>query len=733
MELFPRATASFIARAIRLTGAGQGSSLPGKVTNALFPGFLHAHAQTLSDGVAIVTGTNGKTTTANMAARVLRDAGRDFVHNAEGANLLSGIASAFARRPHARFALLEIDEAIVPPAVERLGAPRVVTLINLFRDQLDRYGEVDRLADGWLAALRDLDGTMLVANADDPLVTHVALESGLPTVFFGVEIEGGGPSSEVSDVTVCPRCTTMLSYTSRWLSQLGDYSCASCGFARPARDLWASAPRATATGIEATLGGPLGDGTLALRVPGLHNVYNALGALATTRELGIDLDLAIPSLARYQPVFGRWSLVRRGETTVQVNLVKNPAGMNQTLRALRDVPGDKALVFVLNDNIADGRDISWIWDVDMEELLPDADVVVTVGTRRREMALRLDYAGVQGDRLVTAASVGEALGLLAQRGADADLPSAHLHRAARGARHAGGLGGGGAVSGPASDAIIRLDAVHLYPATMNTYGDRGNVASLTRRASARNIEIDLAHRRARRRASGALRPGVHGRRAGPHTARGRRRPAAREALARASRRRRVGRLRGLRRVAASGPSLHRRGRERADRHRTARSRDGGRTTRRVAAHRQRGRRRGAVLRRRQCRRRRIPARRDAPARRLREPRWAHLAERRRRPLGRVRIGFGNNGVDGGEGARHGTVMATYLHGPVLPKNAWLTDELLALAVAHAGGGALVPLAHEREDAAQAEAVLIAERDAARAASEKHHWREPLARLRRSLR
>jgi UDP-N-acetylmuramyl tripeptide synthase len=154
-------------------------------------------------------------------------------------------------------------------------------------------------------------------------------------------------------------------------------------------------------------------------MPGLHNVYNAVGAVALTQRLGVDPAAALRSLSAYQPVFGRWSLVARGDTAVQVNLVKNPAGMNQTLRALGEVSGEKALVFVLNDNIADGRDISWIWDVDMEELLPAAALVVTSGTRKHEMALRLSYAGVPDEALATVGSVSAALELAAGRGARA--------------------------------------------------------------------------------------------------------------------------------------------------------------------------------------------------------------------------------------------------------------------------------------------------------------------------
>ena len=419
METLPRATAGIISTAIRAAGAGQASSLPGKVVNRLFPGYLSAHAARLPEGMVVVTGTNGKTTTANMAAAVLRRAGRDFVHNAEGANLFSGIATAFARAPAAPFALLEIDEAIVPPAVTRLRAPRAMVLTNLFRDQLDRYGEVDRLAEGWSHTLAPLRDTVLVANADDPLIAHVALSSGLPTIFFGVEVTDDRAGHEVSDVALCPRCATRLDYTSRWLSQLGDYACGGCDFKRPERDLAAGDIGVSAAGelLTAGLSGRLGTGELRLHVPGVHNVYNALGALALALNLGVDLKTALVALETYRPVFGRWNLLRRGDSTVQVNLSKNPAGMNQTLRSLRESPGDKALIFVLNDHIADGRDVSWIWDVDMEELLPRAQIVVTTGSRRHEMALRLLYAGLDDQRLVTVPSVGAALGLLAERGA----------------------------------------------------------------------------------------------------------------------------------------------------------------------------------------------------------------------------------------------------------------------------------------------------------------------------
>jgi UDP-N-acetylmuramyl tripeptide synthase len=418
------AAARGAAAAIRVTGSGRGSTLPGKLANLVSADFLRDRAAELAEGFVLVTGTNGKTTTAAMAAHALRAHGRPLVHNVEGANLLSGIASAFASQRRAPFAVLEADEAIVPRAVAALGTPRVVVLTNLFRDQLDRYGEVDRLAEGWLGALRPLEHTSLVANADDPLVAHVALSSGLPTLFFGIEPDETTavvPDREVSDAVVCPACGGLLAYRRRWLSQFGDYSCGRCDFARPGRDLAATELRLAAGGVDGAVRSsraPVERLELSLAVPGLHSVYNALGAAALVGRLGIGLAAALADLATYRPVFGRASsYVYRG-TTVRVSLVKNPAGMNQTLRTLAAVPGDRALVFVLNDNVADGRDISWIWDADLESLLPAARTVVACGRREAGMALRLKYAGVPEEALFATGRLEDALAVALGRSHD---------------------------------------------------------------------------------------------------------------------------------------------------------------------------------------------------------------------------------------------------------------------------------------------------------------------------
>lgn len=721
MEILPRITARAVTGAIRVAGAGQASSLPGKVVNRVFPGYLTAHATCLTEGLALVTGTNGKTTTANMAARILGDAGREIVHNAEGANLLSGIATAFARRPHARFALLEVDEAVAPLVARRLRPPDSIVLTNLFRDQLDRYGEVDRLATGWLAMLRGLSRTRLVANADDPLVAHVALESGLPVLFFGVDGAGADARHEVSDVTVCPRCAARLEYDARWLSQLGDYRCPACDFARPPRDLRADVSPVRGGG-PAALHGRI-EASLDLLVPGLHNVYNALGALGLILDLDVPAGAAVRSLAAYQPVFGRWSCVRRGPTTVRVNLAKNPAGMNQSLRTLQEVPPPRAIVLILNDDIADGRDISWIWDVDLEDLLPEAEVLITTGTRRREMALRLKYAGVPEGRIETVGGLDVAVRSLEARGHHAVyvLPT---YTALKEVRRTlldwetvecvpGAAEGGGArpprVAEPAAASptvavgASAIRAVHLYPTTMNTYGDRGNVAALTRRAEWRGLrvtwhDVEIGEE-APEDADLIFMGGGQDRL--QHSV------AADLATRRDWLRTAVGggavlfavcaglQLLGRRYVAADGSELAGLGLLDME---TVAARpgewrlignvvvevptpDGPRT---VAGFENHGGR-------------------------------THLGEVR--PLGHVLCGSGNNGRDGTEGVRDGTVLATYLHGPVLPKNAWLTDELLRLARRHAGKDEpLAPLDDTFERAAQTEAVAAARREHAQRAN-----------------
>ncbi len=417
-----QAAAKGAATAIKATGSGRGSTLPGKVANLISASFLHDRAAELPEGFVLVTGTNGKTTTAAMAAHVLRARGRSLVHNVEGANLLSGIASAFAAQGRASLALLEADEAIVPRAVAALGAPRVVVLTNLFRDQLDRYGEVDRLAEGWLDALRQLEGTVLVANADDPLVAHVARSSGLETLYYGLEpgeTTASVPDREVSDAVVCPACGELLVYRTRWLSQFGDYGCRRCDFARPPRDLEARDLLLSSAQVSALVHGspaPEERCKLSLTVPGMHSVYNALAACGLVGRLGVPLPTALADLSTYRPVFGRASSYTYRGATVRVGLVKNPAGMNQTLRTLAAQQGDRALVFVLNDNVADGRDISWIWDADLESLLPSARTVVACGQREAGMALRLKYAGVDEERLFSTARLEDGLALALERG-----------------------------------------------------------------------------------------------------------------------------------------------------------------------------------------------------------------------------------------------------------------------------------------------------------------------------
>ena len=418
------AAARGAATAIKATGSGRGSTLPGKVANLISASFLHDRAAELPEGFVLVTGTNGKTTTAAMAAHVLRARGRSLVHNVEGANLLSGIASAFAAQGRASLGLLEADEAIVPRAVAALGTPRVVVLTNLFRDQLDRYGEVDRLAEGWLDALR----RARAAPSWSPT----------PTTRW----------SPTSPARRGSRRCTSASSPARRRRRSPTARSATPSSARPAASSSSTAPAgcrssATTAAGAATSHGPardleardllLSSAQVSARRPQLVRAGGALRALARGARDALRLQRARRLRARREagraaadgprrpvdlPAGLRPRQLRttyRG-ATVRVSLVKNPAGMNQTLRTLAALQGDRALVFVLNDNIADGRDISWIWDADLESLLPPARTVVACGQREAGMALRLKYAGVDEERLLSTARLEDGLALALERG-----------------------------------------------------------------------------------------------------------------------------------------------------------------------------------------------------------------------------------------------------------------------------------------------------------------------------
>ena len=392
-------TARAIGAVSRAAGKGGGTTLPGKLLWKLDPNAVDALATKLSSGVALVSATNGKTTTTAMLAEILRPQ-HCLAWNRAGANLLSGIASALVASPGADLGLFEVDEGALPEALERTR-PRALLLGNLFRDQLDRYGELEIVADRWRTALAGLPAdVVLVVNGDDPVVGDLA-QGREHALTFGLDDPRHARAGiqHAADSKYCVRCGTPYDFAVAYVGHLGDYRCPSCGHARPeldivARDielrgLLASRFRLSAPGAELDV---------ELALPGLYNVYNAVAAAALAIVLGTTTEEIAAGLERFNAAFGRFERITTGGKQIVLLLVKNPAGANEVVRTLETgIP--PVLVVALNDEIADGQDVSWIWDVDFEPLLAHVGHVVASGTRAAELGLRFRYGGLTAERL----------------------------------------------------------------------------------------------------------------------------------------------------------------------------------------------------------------------------------------------------------------------------------------------------------------------------------------------
>jgi UDP-N-acetylmuramyl tripeptide synthase len=399
----------------RRTGRG-GTSLPGKLLLTLEPDAVASLAGRLKNGSAVISATNGKTTTAAMVASILERGGRTLVHNRAGANMAGGIAGTLleAAGPRGAIAgdtgLFEIDEFWLDRLVPQIR-PRALLLANLFRDQLDRYGELDIIADRWAGVVAEAKDTTLVLNADDPLVADLGRERE-GVVYFGVEdpsvaLEG---MAHAADSKHCRRCGAPYHYDLIFLGHLGHYHCDNCGATRPAPSVVAEKVVLDGLrGARVTLRLPAATIDVTLPLPGLYNVYNALAAAALTTALGAAPEEIVAGLGAVSPAFGRAETVRVGERDLLLLLVKNPAGANEVLRTLALEDGEHDLLAVLNDHTADGRDVSWVWDADFETLAGRLRRVVCSGTRAAEMAVRLKYAGVPEARLVVEPSLPSAL------------------------------------------------------------------------------------------------------------------------------------------------------------------------------------------------------------------------------------------------------------------------------------------------------------------------------------
>jgi len=384
--------------AVRLAGRG-GTSLPGKVLLRAEPQAIARLAARLEQGSVVVSATNGKTTTAAMIASILRLPGTRLVHNRAGANMAGGVATALATAS-GDLGLFEVDEFWLGPVAGQLE-PRAVLLGNLFRDQLDRYGELEIIADRWAAIVAGMSAqTKLVLNADDPLVADLGRKR--EALYFGVDDDSLAlpELQHASDSKHCRRCGHAYAYEAAYLAHLGHYACPNCGARRPTPDVVATDVQLR--GIRRavfTLRTPAGERRIDLPLPGLYNVYNALGAAALCLALGADLDHIAAGLAAVAPAFGRAETLDLGGRQASILLVKNPAGANEVLRTLALEAGELDVLGVLNDRTADGRDVSWVWDADWELLAPHVRRMTCSGTRAAELALRLKYAGTDPERL----------------------------------------------------------------------------------------------------------------------------------------------------------------------------------------------------------------------------------------------------------------------------------------------------------------------------------------------
>lgn len=360
-------TVSFISQGLHL---GAGATWPGEIALRIDPHIFSSFASQFQKGIILVAGTNGKTTTALMVKTILEAQGMRVIHNASGANLENGIVSACIQstnwfgKINADYGVFEVDENSLPIVIKSIKSIKlkvIIVLLNLFRDQLDRYGEVDVIAGKWESALRG-SNAIIIANSDDPLVAHLGLQA--KAIFFGINDKTKFlPRMEhATDSIFCLNCGSRLKYEGIYFSHLGIWSCTKCGEKRPKPDV------SSATS-------PL---------PGLYNLYNTLATVSVAKVFGIRVDLT-----GLHPAFGRQEKIGN----VRIFLSKNPTGFNQSLQTVLEM-GANHLLLVLNDRIPDGRDVSWIWDVDFEIIPRNVSVMVS-GDRIFDLALRLKYAGIK--------------------------------------------------------------------------------------------------------------------------------------------------------------------------------------------------------------------------------------------------------------------------------------------------------------------------------------------------
>ena len=502
------------------------ANLPGKIALKIDPSLLDELSSKCTQGSVITVGTNGKTSTNNLLADAFEAAGRTIICNRTGANLAAGISSALLQQPAAQWGVFECDELWLAHVLPHLRS-NYVLLLNLFRDQLDRCGEIDRIQTSIAGALIASPDTVLVYNADDPLCARIADEVPNRTVAFGLSESMGLAQNTVTDAQMCQKCDGMVRYHYRQYGQLGDYFCDQCDFARPTLDFAGRDIAIGPAGVTMEVCGPAGCESVHTPQPTPYAAYNLVASYALCREVGIPTADFQRAQDAFNPRNGRLQRYRLGGRDVLLNLAKNPTGFNQNLKIVEADRGPKMVAFFINDQVADGRDISWIWDIDFEELAGQPDTVVFAGgSRAHDLAVRLKYAGIEAAVIESIEDAFARLGALTAAGvlpADAAvyaianytaLPPVHAALNAMEAAepddaaepavsdlaspsHAEGAD----PKAPSHDAAASASATatseppvviaHMLPDLLNLYGDGGNVRILEQRLRWRGIPVEV--------------------------------------------------------------------------------------------------------------------------------------------------------------------------------------------------------------------------------------------------
>lgn len=524
-----KATSSALTWALKHIAKRPAGNLPGKVASAIDPSIISELRWKFREGSIVVVGTNGKTTVTNLLADSIEASGKTVLCNRTGANLKSGIASALLQGKSSDWGVIECDELWMGKVLPELR-PSYVLLLNLFRDQLDRCGEIDRIQDTIVSALQASPGTKLIYNADDPLCEFIARRLGdaNPTIRFGIAEDMGLAQNQVSDATMCQNCSHMFTYEYRQYGQLGSYSCPNCGFARPSLQFFAKDVKFTKGGLTMSIVDVSNGSTHEMRsdLVGSYMAYNILAVYCAAHLAGTPDDDIQRAIDCFDPHNGRLQRYFVYGREVLLNLAKNPTGFNQNLRIVSSDTAPKGVAFFINDEVVDGHDISWIWDIDFEELASQENVLVFAGGKRRnDLQVRLKYAGIAAELIdgiedafaimdacsgkdcpITHTSPLYAIANYSalppvKRALDSivaadktELPHGKAHRL-----HKALAKDASSKMVNASNARHRQHAeegspiviAHILPDLLNLYGDGGNIRILQRRLEWRGIPVKI--------------------------------------------------------------------------------------------------------------------------------------------------------------------------------------------------------------------------------------------------